>query len=192
MARSLRAFRKASRLRSPHAPCDPFSPTWAAADAEGRGFEELAQVEFAHARREGHSIAVVSIDIDYFKRINDERGHEIGDRVLARLGAVPTANYRDIDVVARFGGEEFVVLLPGSDSADADTSMQRIRGALAISDLSGLPAVRVSAGIAAAVAPASVEELLGRADSALYAAKRGGRDRTVISSHEDTLDALAA
>jgi diguanylate cyclase (GGDEF)-like protein len=152
-----------------------------------RGFEERAAIELAHARREGHSIAVVAFDIDYFKRINDEWGHETGDQVLARLGAVLATHSRDVDVVARIGGEEFVVLLASSDSADADVFTQRIRRRLAEADTSALPAVHVSAGVAAALAPTNVEALLLRADSALYAAKRAGRDRTVISENEEVL-----
>ena len=150
-----------------------------------RGFEERAAIELAHARREGHSIAVAAFDIDYFKRINDEWGHETGDRVLARLGVVLATQSRDVDVVARIGGEEFVVLLRGSNSADADVFTQRIRRALTAADASALPVVRVSAGVAAALAPANVEDLLLRADSALYAAKRAGRDQTAISECEE-------
>jgi diguanylate cyclase (GGDEF)-like protein len=150
-----------------------------------RGFEERASVELALARREDHSIAVVSFDIDHFKRINDEWGHETGDRVLARLGALLTATSRAVDVIARIGGEEFVVLLPRCDSADADAFTQRIRRALAADDASGLPAVRVSAGITAATAPANIQPLLQHADSALYAAKRAGRNRTLIFEHEE-------
>ena len=158
-----------------------------------RGFEEHAAIELAHARREGHSIAVAAFDIDYFKRINDEWGHETGDRVLARLGTVLTTQSRDVDVVARIGGEEFVILLPSSDSADADAFTQRIRRALAAADASGLPAVRVSAGVAAAHAPANVEALLLRVDSALYAAKRAGRNQTIIAEREEaSLAVLAA
>ena len=145
-----------------------------------RGFEERASVELAHARREGHAIAVVSFDIDCFKRVNDEWGHETGDRVLARVGAVLNGQSRDVDVVARIGGEEFAVLLPGTDSADADGFTQRIRRALAAADASELPIVRLSAGVASAIAPEDIAPLMHRADSALYAAKRAGRDRTVI------------
>ena len=150
-----------------------------------RGFEERASIELAHDKRDDLSIAVAAFDIDYFKRINDEWGHETGDRVLSRLGAVLASNSRDVDAVARIGGEEFVVLLPGSDSADADVFTQRIRRELAAADASDIPAVRVSAGVAAARAPENVEALLLRVDSALYAAKRAGRDRTVISVHEE-------
>jgi diguanylate cyclase (GGDEF)-like protein len=150
-----------------------------------RGFEERAAVELAHARRENSSVAVASFDIDYFKRINDEWGHETGDRVLAFLGVALTSQSREVDVIARFGGEEFVALLPGTDSAEADVFTTRIRRALADADASGLPTVRVSAGVASAIAPESTELLLHRADSALYAAKRDGRNRTVITEHPD-------
>jgi len=92
-----------------------------------RGFDERASLELAHANRNGQSIALASFDLDHFKHINDEWGHETGDRVLTRTGEVLTANSRNIDIAARFGGEEFVVLLPGSDSGDADAFTQRIR-----------------------------------------------------------------
>ncbi len=90
---------------------------------------------------------------------------------------------REIDVTARVGGEEFVVLLPGSDSAYPDAFTQRIRRTLAARDASGFPTVRVSAGVAAA--PGSIEPLLRGADRALYAAKRAGRDRTVVFEREE-------
>ncbi len=145
-----------------------------------RGFEERASLELARARREEQSMAVAVFDVDHFKRINDEWGHEIGDRVLARTGELMAAHTRTIDVLARFGGEEFVVLLPGCGSAEAEAFTERVRAALGRSDASGLPTVRVSAGVVAAVAPTDIDVLLQDADSALYHAKRGGRDRTVI------------
>ncbi len=146
-----------------------------------RGFEERALLELAHARRENRVVAVVTFDIDYFKRINDEWGHEIGDRVLARIGHLLSRESRDIDVAARFGGEEFVVLLPGCTSSDAQGYAERVRASLEREDPEGLPAVRISAGVLAAVAPPSVDVMLHGADSALYSAKRTGRDRTVVS-----------
>ena len=150
-----------------------------------RGFDERAELELARARRERHAIAVATIDVDYFKRINDDWGHEVGDRVLARTGVVLAAETRDIDVVARFGGEEFVVLLPGCDSADGEAFTERVRFALAGDDAGGLPTVRVSAGIHATLAPRNINTMLQRADSALYEAKRAGRDRTVIFARQD-------
>jgi diguanylate cyclase (GGDEF)-like protein len=154
-----------------------------------RGFDERSALELAHARRESRAIAVVMFDIDYFKRINDEWGHETGDRVLARTGALITEQARDIDVVGRLGGEEFAVLLPGCTSLEAEHFAERVRVSLGREDRSGLPTVRVSAGIRAEVAPESLDTLLQGADSALYRAKRTGRDRTVI--HERPEHALA-
>ena len=150
-----------------------------------RGFDERAALELAHARREHRSIAIATFDVDYFKRINDEWGHEIGDRVLARTGRLLARHSRGIDVVARFGGEEFVALLPGSTSADAQAFADRVRVALTVKDLTGLPTIRVSAGIHAATAPQSIETMLQGADSALYSAKRAGRDRTVVFERSD-------
>jgi len=145
-----------------------------------RGFDERASLELARARRESRSVAVAAIDVDHFKRINDAWGHEIGDRVLARTGELLAAHTRDIDVLARFGGEEFIVLLPGCTGGEAEAFTERVRLALAEDDGSGLPTVRVSAGVLAAVAPSNIEALLQGADSALYNAKRAGRDRTVV------------
>ena len=85
-----------------------------------RGFEEHAAVELERAGREGYSLGAATFDIDYFKRVNDEWGHEVGDRVLVRLGAVLRAQTRGADVVGRMGGEEFVILLPGTDVAQAE------------------------------------------------------------------------
>jgi GGDEF domain-containing protein len=79
-----------------------------------RGFDERVEVELEHSRREGGSVAVVSFDLDHFKRVNDDWGHDAGDRVLARLGSVLQGQSRGTDVVARLGGEEFAALLPGS------------------------------------------------------------------------------
>jgi diguanylate cyclase (GGDEF)-like protein len=144
-----------------------------------RGFDERATLELARARREDGCIALAAFDLDYFKRINDEWGHEVGDRVLIQMAVALREQSRDIDVVARFGGEEFVALLPGADSEDGRAFAERVRAMLAQGD-DDLPCARVSAGILAARAPSSLEQLLHGADSALYAAKRAGRDRAVV------------
>jgi diguanylate cyclase (GGDEF)-like protein len=144
-----------------------------------RGLEERAMVQITHARRHGSPIAVAGFDLDCFKRINDEWGHEIGDRVLVRLADLLMREGRDVDTVARVGGEEFVVLLPDTDLVGARTFTERIRAVLAAEPSTELPTVRVSAGVVASASPEDLSTLLQRADSALYAAKRAGRDRTI-------------
>lgn len=143
-----------------------------------RGFDERAAVEVERSRREGYPVGVATFDIDYFKRVNDEWGHEAGDRVLAALGAVFGRESRSLDIVARTGGEEFVALLPQVDTAATLAYAERIRSAFARGV--EVPNVTISAGVVAAVAPDSAEQLLQAADSALYAAKHGGRDRAVV------------
>ena len=145
-----------------------------------RGFEEHAEVELERAGREGYYLGAATFDIDYFKRVNDEWGHETGDRVLECLGTVLSAETRAPDVVARLGGEEFVALLARADHRQTRAYAERVRRAFATAADLDLPPVTVSAGVTAALAPGSVEELVRAADSALYAAKRGGRNRTVV------------
>jgi len=145
-----------------------------------RGFDEHASRELGHAGRDDRPIALATFDIDHFKQINDEHGHVIGDRVLVHLARVLSAEARGIDVAARLGGEEFAVLMPGSDQAGAEAFVERVRYSLATSGCPSLPHVRVSAGITATTVPLEVETMLERVDCALYAAKRGGRDRIVV------------
>jgi diguanylate cyclase (GGDEF)-like protein len=150
-----------------------------------RGFDERASVELARVRRQGGQMAAIALDVDYFKRINDEWGHETGDRVLAHIGQLLSNECRDIDLAARLGGEEFTVLLPGGDSAAAYALAERIRAALATCD-SELPTVRASAGVVASDGSIPVDQILQLADSALYAAKRAGRNRTIVASSNQT------
>jgi diguanylate cyclase (GGDEF)-like protein len=150
-----------------------------------RGFDEHATRELAHAGRDQPAIALAIFDIDHFKLINDRFGHVTGDRVLVHLAQVLTSQSRAIDVAARLGGEEFAVLMPGSDEAGARAFAERVREALAADGGDELPKVRVSAGITATTLPMDVHVLLERADQALYAAKRGGRDRTVAFESRD-------
>jgi diguanylate cyclase (GGDEF)-like protein len=149
-----------------------------------RGFDERAQLELARAQREPGPMAVLAFDIDHFKAINDAWGHDTGDRVLARLGVTLAGLSRETDVVARMGGEEFVVLMPHRDITDAQALDARLRDALAAGPgpgAEGPPAVRISAGIAVGQPENDgLHAVLRCADDALYAAKRTGRDRTVI------------
>jgi len=142
-----------------------------------RGLEERLAAEAARAARDDLSLAVVAFDLDHFKRVNDEQGHEAGDRALAMVGAVIADHVRGSDAAARWGGEEFVVALPGAGAEAAFALAERIRGAVAVSSGGRLT---VSAGVAAQAGPTDPRALLAAADAALYAAKRAGRDRTVV------------
>jgi diguanylate cyclase (GGDEF)-like protein len=144
-----------------------------------RGFEERAEIELGWSRRQRSSVGVASFDLDHFKQINDEFGHDAGDRVLVRMSDAFRAEMRDTDVLARMGGEEFVALLPGGEIADAHRFAERARARLAGAGDPGLPPVTVSVGVTAAVASADLESILTRADAALYAAKLRGRDQIV-------------
>ena len=147
-----------------------------------RGFDERVQSELARARRAGDSLAVVSFDIDHFKRINDRAGHEAGDRVLIRVGAALRDHVRASDLVARIGGEEFVTLMPECDAAEAQRFAERIRAVLESEPPAGVPSATVSAGVAAAVAPPDLLPLLRASDAALYAAKSAGRNRVCTAA----------
>jgi diguanylate cyclase (GGDEF)-like protein len=145
-----------------------------------RGFEERAALELARARRSGEPVALAMFDLDHFKRVNDDWGHQVGDRVLARTGEVIAAHAGEADVVARLGGEEFVVLLADGSETSARTYAERVRDALVRIEEAGLPTVRVSVGIDHGPAALSIKPMQERADSALYEAKRAGRDRTRV------------
>jgi diguanylate cyclase (GGDEF)-like protein len=144
--------------------------------------ETLSQEWSRTARKRGH-FALVFVDLDQFKRVNEERGHDVGDIVLERVARVLRRHVRAGDTVGRFGGEEFLILCPGSGLEAAKLIAERIRQELAaqrfdIGDRSWT--VTASFGVAAAIpsdAPSSWDETLRRADTALHAAKDGGRDR---------------
>jgi diguanylate cyclase (GGDEF)-like protein len=144
----------------------------------------LVEHECARHERSGHGFCVALIDLDHFKRVNDLRGHAVGDEVLVRFAQTARAQLREIDALARWGGEEFLVLLPDTvPLPDGQQAMERLRTRIATSALStSVPQLRVTAsiGLAAHCPGESVAHVLERADRALYAAKHGGRDRCVV------------
>jgi diguanylate cyclase (GGDEF)-like protein len=154
-----------------------------------RGFDECFGYELERARRGSGRLALVLLDLDYFKVVNDRFGHAVGDGALERLGGVVMAMKRQIDTAARVGGEEFAMLLPESDVNGAfifcERLRKRVREAFAEGDFPGNGIrmerpLTVSLGIASfPVDGTSPPELLAAADQALYDAKRQGRDRTV-------------
>ena len=154
-----------------------------------RGLEERMEAELSRARRDSAPLGAIAFDLDDFKHVNDEHGHEIGDRVLVWLGALLKKQARGVDVAARVGGEEFVVLLPRADHQASEAFAERVRRAVAAAGpasgrgragLSESMRLTVSAGVASAEAPVDGPALLAEADQALYAAKRAGRNRTVV------------
>lgn len=147
-----------------------------------RGFAEVHAKESLRARRKGTPLAVMSIDLDFFKAINDRHGHGVGDQVLVDVAGVVSGVLRGSDAVARFGGEEFVVLLADTQQARAVLVAQRIQFALR-QPRSGqpLPAYTVSIGVACqSGTDEDLDSLLLRSDRALYRAKQLGRDRVEV------------
>jgi diguanylate cyclase (GGDEF)-like protein len=151
-----------------------------------RALEQALALETGRAERTGERLCALMADIDHFKRVNDTYGHEAGDRVLAMFGDLLRRQTRATDVVARFGGEEFVVLMPHTDIEQATELAERIRQALAASRFEPSPgAITVSVGVAELAAGEPGEALLRRADMALYEAKQTGRNRVVASTMRD-------
>jgi diguanylate cyclase len=146
-----------------------------------RAADQLLTRELAHHRRHRRPLALLMVDIDHFKRINDSHGHAVGDRVLAAVAHAFGPVLRSSDAAARFGGEEFVVLLPETDAAGAVAVGEKLRAAIAALELAPVARVTVSVG-AAVAAEGNPQDLLRRADAALYEAKSGGRNRVVLDN----------
>jgi diguanylate cyclase (GGDEF)-like protein len=148
-----------------------------------RAFYELFPREVERAHRLGQGVAIVFLDLDHFKAINDRYGHETGDRVLQQLSARLRGIIRETDLLFRWGGEEFVILMPHTGPGEGPALGERIRVAVAERPFAGNdvhPAVpvTVSVGVAGPSAwPTDPDALLARADAACYRAKEGGRNR---------------
>ncbi len=149
-----------------------------------RYLREYLPRELIRARRNGSSLAVIIVDLDYFKRVNDTFGHEAGDLVLRELGALLMSHIRGSDIACRFGGEEFALVLPEASLEGARQKAEAVRAAVKMLDLKyrdqRIPAITASFGVA--LFPDHAEDadaLMRAADEALYHAKGGGRDRVV-------------
>ena len=148
-----------------------------------RAFLESTTREVARAKRYNNDLSVVLLDVDHFKQINDKRGHAAGDMVLSAVGKLLNSSLRTCDIVARWGGEEFVLLLPSTSLDHAAEVGERVRAELAgatIKDGNG-DAVPVTAsfGVASYSGAETLEQMIDRADRAMYLAKSGGRNRVV-------------
>jgi diguanylate cyclase (GGDEF)-like protein len=153
-----------------------------------RAFSEaLVQCGQSHVHH-GHPFSVIMIDVDHFKHVNDEYGHAAGDAVLSLLARILQDHSRTSDHVFRLGGEEFAVLLPQCDEKAAKIVAERRRKAIETAILRYAEhqlSITVSCGVAQAFSGESQADLLERVDAALYAAKRGGRNRTETASGEN-------
>lgn len=149
-----------------------------------RGMDEILVREIARARRTKSPLSLAILDLDHFKRVNDEHGHQTGDQALVHLAALTKAGLRESDVVCRYGGEEFVVILPDIGMQGALFVIDRLRVMLEKTPLpieGGKLHLRFSAGIAELSAAENRDRILMRADAALYAAKRAGRNRVRVA-----------
>ena len=152
-----------------------------------RAFDEAVRQLIARMDRSGGSAALLVLDIDHFKRINDTHGHGIGDDVLRAVARAMSSDTRLADSVFRTGGEEFAVLLDDADNAAAEQAADRLRraiGAIRVPADGQQLAVTVSVGIAVTSHAPDASDWIETADAALYQAKRDGRNRVVVRYHE--------
>jgi len=147
---------------------------------------EFLKAEIGRSRRYLQPLSVVMVDIDHFKRINDIYGHDAGDKVLAKISCILSHNLRQPDQVGRWGGEEFLIIAPGSDAHNAQHLAERIRTFVREIPLPEVPeTITASFGVSQLFDKQSQDNLLYTADMALYQAKRTGRDKVVIGSPQD-------
>jgi len=148
-------------------------------------FAEMARVELARSRRHGGTLALVLLDLDFFKRVNDIHGHQVGDKVLAWFAKLLHDSFRESDAVARLGGDEFAVLLSGPSLGRSAARLEELRSWVENRVIPETPfvSITVSAGIASHPDDGeSIEALLEVADDRLYEAKDSGRNRIVLAS----------
>jgi diguanylate cyclase (GGDEF)-like protein len=158
---------------------DTLTGMWNRAAILGRLEQELAR-----GKREGHPVGVVLADLDHFKRINDTYGHQAGDKALRQASDRMRGSLRSYDDVGRYGGEEFLIVLPGCDQAATLSLAERLRHSIETAPVeleSGSVPITLSLGVSVwGGGPIDPDTLLRAADAGLYAAKRGGRNRVVV------------
>jgi two-component system, cell cycle response regulator len=162
-----------------------------------RYFSRVLEQQFAEAQRYDQDLACVMIDLDRYKQLNDTLGHQVGDELLVLAGKVIAANLRRMDVAARYGGDEFILLLPKAGADDASIAAERIRQEFRLSSsllLAREHGVSMSVGIGSirTNAPLGAEQLVASADAALYLAKEAGRDRVSLFQRQAPVPVMHA
>ncbi|WP_295895027.1 transporter substrate-binding domain-containing protein [uncultured Vibrio sp.] len=142
-----------------------------------RKIDELLQIEVNRSNRFNHTFGVVILDLDYFKKVNDKFGHQVGDKVLKELSTLLAAQIRKTDFIGRFGGEEFLIICPESDAVSIYKLMETIRLELSSQCFTTVGTLTVSMGISIFKPGDDIDSLIKRADTALYKAKDEGRNR---------------
>jgi diguanylate cyclase (GGDEF)-like protein len=184
----LLAAGEALRFQATH---DPLTSLW------NRGANlDLLRRELARSKREGYPVAVALADLDHFKRVNDVYGHQAGDMALKEAASRILAQVRSYDAVGRYGGEEFLIVSPGSDIRGATRQAERIRkgvAALPVATQAGEISLTISLGVADNHLPgvSSLESLLCAADLALYRAKENGRNRVELADGAEAAESLS-
>lgn len=150
-----------------------------------RAMETRLAIELQRSHRFGRIFTVGLVDIDHFKAFNDTYGHLVGDEVLRAIARKIQAQLRDIDVVSRFGGEEFFIIMPETEKKNARTAMERVRSAIASTILAGPDGADVSVSVSIGIAEfpgdgTEAEPLIKAADMAMYQSKAGGRNRLTV------------
>jgi len=169
---ALKKLKKVNELLESQASTDPVTGI-----LNRRKFSEVLETELVGARRYGTRLALILFDIDHFKSINDTFGHDVGDMALKEVADLVSDTIRRTDIFARFGGEEFVILVHNNDTMTGCKLAEKIRSRLCEHDFPQVGMVTCSFGVAQLNAEDTAETLIRRADEAMYAAKHAGRNR---------------
>jgi diguanylate cyclase (GGDEF)-like protein len=151
-----------------------------------RGFDSFGNREVERLHRFGRPLSALMVDVDDFKDVNDHYGHHVGDQVIREVGKRISRNLREVDIIGRFGGDEFCILLPEADLVTARGVAERLRSEIEEQpiEIDGVPIfITISVGVARALPNAeNLDNILGKADKALYTAKQHGRNRVEIGA----------